>query len=184
MVSVLIDRLDRVRELSAYLESIGYRRRSSWKPVAVSLEIAGGYFAYMRGQKNSRGGVAYTFRPEGTVALVRNTPILKRDDVTIAFSGWPDKDFGVLSDSEPYTARTKAWCEEVFGKEQAVLLLRRQRIVLHLFGPCDTLPSAILQVIEYPSIDSGVRGDLTAALTWWERREFLPDVTRISVLRR
>jgi hypothetical protein len=150
-----------------YLRRGGYRSKKRWPICELRLELASGYFAYMRGDRHSSAVEPSLFQPQTALALREDLPILHRDPVTVAFGEWRDEKF-----------RNQG----ITGDLNFVFLLPEWRNVLYILGPAAAVHASALEILEYHDLPNGARYDLELALKWWKKPKVLPGAISVTVL--
>ncbi|MEN8165228.1 MAG: hypothetical protein ABFS37_13950 [Acidobacteriota bacterium] len=173
MVSVLI-RSKGFQSTVDFLHKRGFVPQSSWTPTKVDLEIAGGYFSYMRGDHSSSNTQPSLFQPQPLLAIFDNLPMLARGDVVIAFGPWRD---------EKFRGKAKTPIEDSDGNVKGMIQMPEWRNVLYVLGPPEPLHTAIEELISHPGLPNGARGDLETALRWWEAPVYSTGLAPVVVLR-
>lgn len=174
MVSVLI-RSKGVSSTVAFLQERGFLIQPSWTPIEVDLEIAGGYFSRMRGDRHSSNQQPSLFQPQPLLDLFDDPPILARSDVVMAFGPWRD---------EKFRGREKSPVFDSDGRLVCMLQMPEWRNVLYALGPPGLLHEAIDELFSHPGLPDGARCDLEIARQWWDEPVYSTGLASVTVIRR
>jgi len=161
MVAVLLNAVA-TESTVAYLCNQGFREESRWRPIQLVLEIPGGYFAYMRGDRNGDPTEPSLFQPQSALLLFDDLPILRRGDATIAFGPWRDEKFR--------------------GRDLSMVGEMEWRCVLYILGPAEEVRCIIDELLQDSNLPHGARVDLEMALKWWANPRFLGSTAPVTVL--
>lgn len=165
IVSVLI-RSRGIKRLCAFLKKHDFRRIESMPSLSFSLEIAGGYFAHMRGDKESKASQPSIFQPLPVLELHSHITTLLRDETFVAFGPWQDVKF-------------KGQGLPIF--EEGFFQLPEWRNVLYVLGPKSAVRSAIDEILSFEDLQAGARIDLEIALRWWLDPTFITNAPRVCM---
>ena len=164
IVSVLYKSRSPIEELLGR----GFHRLEKLPELTASVEITGGYFSYMRGDRASKSSSPSVFQPFPVLELDPSA-IIQKGSTVVAFGPWQDQKFKG---------------EGVVEMEGAIMIMPEWRTVLRVIGPAGDVRTTIEEDIFSLRLRTGVRADLEAALKWWTCPDEVREVTDIFIWQR